>query len=38
LRVDEIMIDVENLSKKFGDVTAVDEVTFHVNEGGVSVS
>ena len=35
MRVDEIMIDVENLSKKFGDVTAVDEVTFHVNEGEV---
>jgi ABC-2 type transport system ATP-binding protein len=29
------MIDVENLSKKFDDVTAVDEVTFHVDEGEV---
>ena len=29
------MIDVENLTKKFDDVTAVDGVTFHVNEGEV---
>ena len=29
------MIDVENLTKKFDDVTAVDGVTFHVDEGEV---
>ncbi len=29
------MIDVENLTKKFDDVTAVDGVTFHVYEGEV---
>jgi ABC-2 type transport system ATP-binding protein len=29
------MIDVENLTKKFSDVTAVDGVTFHVDEGEV---
>ena len=29
------MIDTENLSKKFGSVTAVDSVTLHVDEGEV---
>lgn len=29
------LIDAENLTKKFGGVTAVDSVTFHVNEGEV---
>ena len=29
------MIDVENLTKKFGEVTAVDGLTFHVEEGEV---
>ncbi|MDQ3848296.1 MAG: ATP-binding cassette domain-containing protein, partial [Thermoproteota archaeon] len=29
------MIDAENLTKKFGEITAVDYVTFHVNEGEV---
>ena len=29
------MIDAENLTKKFGGITAVDDVTFHVNEGEV---
>ncbi|HEV2226662.1 MAG TPA: ABC transporter ATP-binding protein [Nitrososphaerales archaeon] len=29
------MIDTENLTKKFGDVTAVDSVTLHVDEGEV---
>jgi ABC-2 type transport system ATP-binding protein len=29
------MIDAANLTKKFGDVTAVDGLTFHVNEGEV---
>lgn len=29
------MIDTENLSKKFGELTAVDSVTLHVNEGEV---
>ena len=29
------MIDAENLTKKFGGITAVDGVTFHVNEGEV---
>jgi hypothetical protein len=30
------MIDAINLTKKFGDVTAVDDLTFHVNEGEAS--
>lgn len=29
------MIDVENLTKKFGDITAVDGLSFHVDEGEV---
>ena len=29
------MIDIENLTKKFGNLTAVDSVTFHVEEGEV---
>jgi ABC-2 type transport system ATP-binding protein len=29
------MIDAENLTKKFGGITAVDGLTFHVNEGEV---
>jgi ABC-2 type transport system ATP-binding protein len=29
------LIDAENLTKKFGEITAVDDVTFHVNEGEV---
>lgn len=29
------MIDAENLSRKFGDVTAVDSLTFHIGEGEV---
>ena len=29
------MIDVENLTRKFGDLTAVDNLTFHINEGEV---
>ena len=27
------MIDIENLTKKFGDLTAVDNLTLHVEEG-----
>jgi ABC-2 type transport system ATP-binding protein len=29
------LIDVENLTRKFGDLTAVDNLTFHINEGEV---
>lgn len=29
------MIDVENLTKKFNEVTAVEGITFHINEGEV---
>jgi len=29
------LIDVENLTKKFDDFTAVDNLTFHINEGEV---
>ncbi len=29
------MIDAENLTRKFGDLTAVDNVTFHINDGEV---
>ncbi|HME55917.1 MAG TPA: ABC transporter ATP-binding protein [Candidatus Lokiarchaeia archaeon] len=29
------MIDIENLTKKFGDLTAVDNLTLHVDEGEV---
>ena len=29
------MIDAENLTRKFGDVTAVDNVTFHVDKGEI---
>ena len=29
------MIDAENLTRKFGDLTAVDKLTFHINEGEV---
>ena len=30
-----IVIDAENLTKKFGDITAVEDLTFHVDEGEV---
>jgi ABC-2 type transport system ATP-binding protein len=29
------MIEVENLTKKFGNLTAVDDLSFHVNEGEI---
>ena len=29
------MIDTEGLTKKFGDLTAVDNLTLHVNDGEV---
>lgn len=29
------MIDTENLTRKFGNLTAVDNLTIHVNEGEV---
>ncbi len=29
------MIDVQNLTKRFGDTTAVDSLTFHVDEGEI---
>ena len=29
------MIDTENLTRKFGRLTAVDDVTLHVDEGEV---
>ncbi len=29
------MIDTENLTKKFGDLTAVDNLTLHVDDGEV---
>ena len=29
------LIDAENLTKKFGGITAIDDVTFHVNEGEI---
>jgi ABC-2 type transport system ATP-binding protein len=29
------LIDTDNLTKKFGDLTAVDNLTFHVNDGEV---
>ena len=29
------MIDTENLTRKFGDLTAVDNVTLHVDKGEV---
>ena len=29
------MIDTDNLTKKFGDLTAVDNLTLHVNDGEV---
>ena len=29
------MIDTENLTKKFGELTAVDSLTLHVNDGEV---
>ncbi|GAH43606.1 unnamed protein product [marine sediment metagenome] len=29
------MIEVKNLTKKFGDIIAVDELSFHVNEGEI---
>jgi ABC-2 type transport system ATP-binding protein len=29
------MIDTENLTRKFGNLTAVDNVTLHVDEGEV---
>jgi ABC-2 type transport system ATP-binding protein len=31
----DIMINVEDLTKKFGDFTAVDDISFHVKEGEV---
>lgn len=30
-----ILIDAENLTRKFGDITAVDNLTFHIPEGEV---
>jgi ABC-2 type transport system ATP-binding protein len=32
---DDCVIDAENLTRKFGDVTAVDGLTFHIPEGEV---
>ena len=32
---DDCLIDTENLTKKFGELTAVDSVTLHVNDGEV---
>ncbi len=29
------MIDTQNLTRKFGDLTAVDSLTLHVDEGEV---
>ena len=29
------MIDVQHLTKKYGNVTAVDDLTFHVDQGEV---
>jgi len=29
------MIEVKNLTKKFGDITAVDDISFHVDEGEI---
>jgi ABC-2 type transport system ATP-binding protein len=29
------LIDAENLTRKFGDLTAVDSLTFHIKEGEV---
>ena len=29
------LIDTDNLTKKFGDLTAVDNLTLHVNDGEV---
>jgi len=29
------MIEVKNLTKKFGNITAVDRLTFHINEGEI---
>jgi ABC-2 type transport system ATP-binding protein len=29
------MIDAENLTRKFGDLTAVEDLTLHVDEGEV---
>lgn len=29
------LIDAENLTRKFGDITAVDSLTFHIEEGEV---
>jgi ABC-2 type transport system ATP-binding protein len=33
--MDEKVITVENLTKKFGDFTAVDRISFHVNKGEI---
>lgn len=33
--MDEKVITVENLTKKFGDFTAVDSISFHVNKGEI---
>lgn len=30
-----VLIDAENLTKKFGDITAVEDLTFHVEEGEI---
>jgi ABC-2 type transport system ATP-binding protein len=30
-----LVIDTENLTKKFGNLTAVDSLTLHVNDGEV---
>ena len=29
------MIDAENLTRKFGDLTEADNLTFHIDEGAV---
>ena len=29
------LIDAENLTRKFGDLTEADNVTFHIDEGAV---
>src|SRR3990172_5269067 len=33
--MEKLIIDVKNLTKKFGDFTAVDDISFHVEEGEV---
>lgn len=33
--MDKIIVEVKNLTKKFGDFTAVDDITFTINEGEI---